>query len=314
MQGDTAAPSDIAPDVRIKYSDIVVEERIGSGAFAVVYRGTYRGRDVAVKELLAQPRRTGDAATDTAAAKTTADFLAEVALMAKLRHRNVVALVGACERPLALVTEYCARGNLYDILRSPVPLDVARRLAIAADAARGMAYLHSARPPIIHRDLKSQNIFIMDDWSAKIGDFGLSRFKASSAGALMTAQCGTFHWMAPELISSFSYTEKVDVYSFGIDLWELWTRSTPYAGMTAVQIAYAVVQGSMRPPIPHDCPPAYATLMSDCWATAPDDRPTFPDIVARLLAMTPALTAPPAAAAGGGGAGGGVGAKRVSTR
>lgn len=304
MQGDpTAVPSDIAPDVRLRYADIAVGERVGAGAFAVVYRGTYRGREVAVKELLAQPRSgTGDAAVDSVAAKTVSDFLSEVALMAKLRHPNVVALVGACERPLCLVTEYCARGNLYDILRSPAPLGLSRRLSIAADAARGMAYLHSARPPIIHRDLKSQNIFIMADWSAKIGDFGLSRFKAASSAALMTAQCGTFHWMAPELIASFSYTEKVDVFSFGIDLWELWTRSTPYAGMTAMQIAYAVVQGGMRPPVPPDCPAPYAALMTDCWAASAADRPTFAVVVDRLVAMTPALCA--AAPGGGGGSAG----------
>jgi serine/threonine protein kinase len=174
--GAGSLPSDVAspsagtvpvihwePGIEISYSDLVFGKKIGAGGFAEVYKGTYRGTDVAIKRLLVRPGTVVDqptpvaggmpvAATMADAAKAAADFRAEVSLMARLRHPNIVLLMGATSEPLCLVTEFCARGSLFDILHSPsITLDWKLRLNIALDAARGMAYLHSNSPPIIHR-------------------------------------------------------------------------------------------------------------------------------------------------------------------
>jgi serine/threonine protein kinase len=172
------------------------------------------------------------------------------------------------------------------------------------------AVLHSSEPIIIHRDLKSLNLLVDADWNVKVSDFGLSRFKALTSSGLMTAQCGTFHWMAPEVIAGHKYTEKADVYSFGIDMWELLTRAIPFTGLQPMQVkcvvtstfhidsrlvavfvrsfsqvAMAVLTRGLRPAIPPDCPRDYALLMEACWQTEPELRPTFIEITERLAHM-----------------------------
>lgn len=151
--------------------------------------------------------------------------------MESLRHPNIVLFYGACVKypDLALVLEFCERKSLMNLLADKsVPLSWMDKRRIALEIARGMNYLHSFQPPIIHRDLKSLNVLIDEHLRAKIGDFGWTRPKADK----MTAKIGTFQWMAPEVITSESYSEKADVYSFGIILWEIATREPPYRGST----------------------------------------------------------------------------------
>lgn len=146
-----------------------------------------------------------------------------------------------------------------------------------------MNFLHTQPTPIIHRDLKSLNILVNCRWTAKISDFGLSRFKATDGSqALMTSQCGTFQWMAPEVIGGQMYSEKADIYSYGINLWEIYTRKTPYAGLEPLQVAMVVHTHRRRPTIPPECPQWYAKLISDCWAHDPNKRPSFKEILLRL--------------------------------
>ena len=147
------------------------------------------------------------------------------------------------------------------------------------------AVLHSSDPIIIHRDLKSLNLLVDTAWNVKVSDFGLARFKAVTRSGLMTAQCGTFHWMAPEVVAGHKYTEKADVYSFAIDMWELCTRQIPYTGMQPMQVAMAVLTRGLRPAVPPDCPKDYAALMEACWLTEPSVRPSFTEVVDRLAAM-----------------------------
>ena len=147
------------------------------------------------------------------------------------------------------------------------------------DAARGMRFLHTHKPTIIHRDLKSLNLLVDEQWTLKVTDFGLSRFKSQQ---LMTGQCGTFQWMAPEVVASQSYTEKADVYSFGVNLWELWTRKVPYGKLQPMQVAVAVMSKGKRPGVPDDMPSAYRSLMEACWEQKPEKRPPFTEIMLRL--------------------------------
>jgi serine/threonine protein kinase len=155
---------------------------------------------------------------------------------------------------------------------------------VANGAARGMAYLHSGNPPVLHRDLKSANLLLDESYTTKVCDFGLSRLKAQARRS-MTGNCGTVQWMAPEVLANMSYDEKADVFSFGIILWELLTRECPYDGMTAIQCALAVLNRDKRPEIPKWCPPALHALIKACVKKEPDLRPSFAQIILALDAM-----------------------------
>lgn len=161
------------------------------------------------------------------------------------------------------------------------PWELVKR--VACGAARGMAYLHSGNPPVLHRDLKSANLLLDESYTAKVCDFGLSRLKAQSRS--MTGNCGTVQWMAPEVLSNMSYDEKADVFSYGIILWELLSRECPYEGMTAIQCALAVLNRDKRPEIPKWCPPALHALIKSCIKKNPDLRPSFSQILMALDAI-----------------------------
>jgi serine/threonine protein kinase len=143
--------------------------------------------------------------------------------------------------------------------------------------------MHKCNPIILHRDLKSDNLLVTGDWTIKVADFGLSRFRSDKK--TMT-QVGTPMWMAPEVILGEKYTERADVYSFGIILWEIMTRREPYEDKEAMQIVLEVVNKGLRPTIPTefaDCP--LVPLMRDCWKEEPNHRPVFSVILSRLLAI-----------------------------
>ncbi|XP_054812621.1 serine/threonine-protein kinase CTR1-like isoform X2 [Prosopis cineraria] len=162
-------------DLDIPWSDLVLKERIGSGSFGTVHRAEWNGSEVAVKILMEQDFH----------AERVKEFLREVAIMKRLRHPNIVLLMGAVTQPpnLSIVTEYLSRGSLYRLLHKPGAkemLDERRRLSMAYDVAKGMNYLHKRNPPIVHRDLKSPNLLVDKKYTVKVCDFGLSRLKANT--------------------------------------------------------------------------------------------------------------------------------------
>uniref|UniRef100_A0A0D9X5H6 non-specific serine/threonine protein kinase n=1 Tax=Leersia perrieri TaxID=77586 RepID=A0A0D9X5H6_9ORYZ len=246
------------------------------GAFGKLYRGTYNGGDVAIK-LLERPE-----ADPEKAQLLEQQFVQEVMMLATLRHSNIVKFVGACRKPMVwcIVTEYAKGGSLRNFLSRRQNRSVPLKLAVkqALDVARGMSYVHGLG--FIHRDLKSDNLLIAGDKSIKIADFGVARIEVKTEG--MTPETGTYRWMAPEVIQHRPYDQKVDVYSFGIVLWELVTGNLPFANMTAVQAAFAVVNKGVRPAIPYDCLPALAEIMTRCWDANPDSRPPFTEVVSML--------------------------------
>ncbi|KAJ9172896.1 hypothetical protein P3X46_016089 [Hevea brasiliensis] len=246
------------------------------GAFGKLYRGTYNGEDVAIK-ILERPEN------DQEMAKLMEQqFQQEVMMLATLKHPNIVRFVGACRKPLVwcIVTEYAKGGSVRQFLMKRQNRAVPLKLAVkqALDVARGMAYVHGLG--LIHRDLKSDNLLIFGDKSIKIADFGVARIEVQTEG--MTPETGTYRWMAPEMIQHRPYTQKVDVYSFGIVLWELITGMLPFQNMTAVQAAFAVVNKGVRPVIPNDCLTALGEIMTRCWDANPDIRPPFIEVVQML--------------------------------
>ncbi|KAG5593126.1 hypothetical protein H5410_043640 [Solanum commersonii] len=258
----------------IRWEDISLSEEIGQGAFGVVYHGIWKGSDVAVKVFFGNQR----------CETTLLDYKKEIDIMKRLRHPNVLLFMGAVstQEKLAIITEYMPRGSLFKVLhRNNPPLDLKRRLRMALDVARGMCYLHQRNPPIVHRDLKSSNLLVDKSWTVKVGDFGLSKLKHAT---FLTANSGrgTPQWMAPEVFRNEPSTEKSDVFSFGVILWELMTESIPWKDLNPLQVVGVVGFMDGRLDIPQKLDPHVSAIILDCWQSKPELRPSFEDISRRM--------------------------------
>lgn len=275
----------------IRNEDLEELRELGSGTFGTVYHGKWRGTDVAIKRI----KKSCFAGRSSEQERLTIEFWREADILSKLHHPNVMAFYGVVQDgpdgTLATVTEFMVDGSLrHVLLRKDRHLDHRKRLIIAMDAAFGMEYLHSKN--IVHFDLKCDNLLVnMKDSSrpiCKVGDFGLSKIKRNTlvSGGVR----GTLPWMAPELLNGGSnkVSEKVDVFSFGIVLWEILTREEPYANMHYGQIIGGIVNNTLRPTIPSDCDPEWRRLMEQCWAPDPGVRPSFTEITNQLRVMSAA--------------------------
>jgi len=162
-----------------------------------------------------------------------------------------------------------------------IALDLPKRIDMAIDIATGVQFLHSRN--IIHRDLKSSNLLVDADFHVVLSDFGVSR--VVSREKTMTTDIGTPEWMAPEVLDGRRYSEKADVYSFGIILWELITRELPFSDVDRFQISIAVCVRKQRPKLPKNCHPVLARLVTRCWDHSPDKRPNFTEILEELTKL-----------------------------
>lgn len=276
----------------IKNEDLEEQRELGSGTFGTVYHGKWRGTDVAIKRI----KKSCFTCRSSEQERLTVEFWREADILSKLHHPNVVAFYGVVQDgpggTLATVTEFMVNGSLRNVLLSKDRyLDRRKRLIIAMDAAFGMEYLHSKN--IVHFDLKCDNLLVnlKDPLRpiCKVGDFGLSKIKRNT---LVTGGVrGTLPWMAPELLngSSSKVSEKVDVFSFGIVLWEILTGEEPYANMHYGAIIGGIVNNTLRPPVPSFCDPDWRLLMEQCWSPDPVARPSFTDIARRLRVMSTAV-------------------------
>ncbi|XP_022762263.1 serine/threonine-protein kinase STY46-like [Durio zibethinus] len=267
-QNYVAIPNDGTDVWEIDPRHLKFENKIASGSYGDLYKGTYCSQEVAIKVL--EPERIN---TDM-----QKEFTQEVFIMRKVRHKNVVQFIGACTKPpgLCIITEFMSGGSVYDYLHKQRGVfKLPSLLKVAIDVSKGMNYLHQNN--IIHRDLKAANLLMDENDVVKVADFGVARVKAQSG--VMTAETGTYRWMAPEVIEHKPYDHKADVFSFGIVLWELLTGKLPYEYLTPLQAAVGVVQKGLRPTIPKHTNPKLAELLERCWQKDPTLRPDFSEII-----------------------------------
>jgi len=260
--------------IRIEDADLTFDKIIGRGTFATVFSGTWKGIEVAIKKINPDAIRKFS---------SNVDFEKEIRLMNSFRHPNVVLFLGCniTESFIYIVTEYCKNGSLSDIIHNKaVPLQWDKQLQMAIDSAKGMLYLHERTPRIVHRDLKTSNLLVDKDWNVKVGDFGIS---TAFDGRMMTGNMGTVEYMAPECLKNEPYTEKCDVYSYGVVLCELFTREDLYKEMSVVQIRFLVRTQSLRPEVPNFIPIGLKNLIQLCWDSDPEIRPSFVQTLTALV-------------------------------
>ncbi|KAK6932775.1 Serine-threonine/tyrosine-protein kinase, catalytic domain [Dillenia turbinata] len=220
LGGSSGAITGITVDKSVEFSyeelakatdDFSMANKIGQGGFGAVYYAELRGEKAAIKKM------------DMQASK---EFLAELKVLTHVHHLNLVRLIGYCvEGSLFLVYEYIENGNLSQHLRTGSgrePLPWSTRVQIALDSARGLEYIHEHTVPVyIHRDIKTANILIDKNFRGKVADFGLTKLTEVGSGSLHTRLVGTFGYMPPEYAQYGDVSPKIDVYAFGVVLYEL---------------------------------------------------------------------------------------------
>eukprot|EP00927_Polykrikos_kofoidii_P001572 TRINITY_DN10599_c0_g1_i1.p1 TRINITY_DN10599_c0_g1~~TRINITY_DN10599_c0_g1_i1.p1 ORF type:complete len:761 (+),score=104.58 TRINITY_DN10599_c0_g1_i1:188-2470(+) len=290
-----------ASDLTCTWAD---QDRLGKGGFGEVFRGTWAGETVALKVVAEK------AATDY----DTLEFVLEIALLARLSHPNVIRLWrGGCagphkvsaddrgadcrtspfpgsRRPLVMVLEHVDRGSLSALLHGhggralPEPLVFDQTLVLAVGIVRGMCYLHACK--VLHLDLKSPNILVGNDWTPKLCDFGLAKIRdldIGDGGHQTTLRGVSLIWAPPEMINDHAddLTDRADVYSCGLVLFELVTRQLPFQELKTAQLQRAKFDG-VKPRIPPEVPQEYRELISTCAERWPSSRPSMEGVATRL--------------------------------
>ncbi|RCN48465.1 hypothetical protein ANCCAN_05460 [Ancylostoma caninum] len=300
----------------VSLSNLYIHENeiLGNGAFAVVLKGTLKGK---IPLLVANPRLNmfsehvqEGGAVETAVKRLPShandqnrmDFFHEINFMKTLGyHAHVISMLGCVSCPVnpMILVEYCEYGDLLRFMRNhrdhvlmnkedvcPIDADLCVRIkdlvSIAWQVSDGMTYLSSKN--FIHRDLAARNVLITKQLVAKVSDFGLGRYADS---ALYTARGGRlpFKSMALEALKFYEFSEKTDVWAFGILLFEIFSLGdVPYPTVQPMDMISHIEQGN-RPPQPEKCPNEIFDLMSRCWKANPDDRPTFAEIRGELTIL-----------------------------
>lgn len=259
----------------VKLQEITLVKRLALGPLSEVYAAIWRDTKVGVKLLM--PR---EGIVDHLE-EAVRNFRREIWVMHCLKHPNVLTLIGASLTPscYVLVMEYMTNGSLYEYLRDADNFFPHQMVLTAAlDIAAGMAHVHAAG--VLQRDLKSKNCLLSDNLVCKVADFGLARFANPDATYTFV---GTPLWAAPEIIRHEDYSEKADVYSFAIVLWELVERKDPYGSLNAFQVPLQVANDGLRPAdFSRPAPLGLEPLMKQCWDADPEQRPPFAEIAGTL--------------------------------
>ena len=290
----SSATADTSTLGTVELKGLEIGEKIGQG-LAVVYKGRWRGVEVAVKMQRLSLDNNDDLFGFQDACN--AEIQQEAQLMKSLSHPNIVLFMeaGFYNGSICIISEFCQRGSLRDVLESSDSQELfwPMKIRLAVGIAQGLQYLHNAVPPMIHRDLKSPNIVVDETWHAKIADFGTLKFaeiiysKDSAlrqSGSEMTGLVGTTRWMAPEVIRGEKmYDEKIDIYSLGMILWELVEGRLPFSDIRWNHTIEKVILQGKRPVIPRQsCPPRWKVLITMCWQEDPLQRPTIQQVLRSL--------------------------------
>lgn len=279
------AMAGVVEETSLSTADLELGREVGRGAFATVRLGVYKGQEVAIKQLQLKDDKTSSEMFE--------EFRREVWLMSRLQHENIVRLLGVSLRPEpSMVMEYMNGGHLFSYLhRSGKKIEWDEKMSLAIDVARGMQFIHSTKPPIVHRDLKSPNVLLVHVPgkpfpTAKIADFGLSRgLEWSSHYSDKVVDNPT--WLAPEVLRKDKYNEKVDVYAFGVILFELACQKQFFGEITFFHELEEKVLHGGRPPILEEVPTYVRQLIEACWQEDAFKRPDFNMIVAALTSQRP---------------------------
>ncbi len=253
---------------------------LGQGSFGTVELHTLDGsKNVVVKKLMSLSNESEDEAVGAYMA-----FIRECWMMKLLEHPKVIRLVGLCVGPLAMMLDYCSKKDLRAFLDAHENISWEIRLKIAMDVLHGLNMAHQSIPVILHRDLKSPNIFIhMDEKvgiEARVADLGLATF---FGGNCRSEAVDNPAWSAPEVIARDTITEKADIFSVGIIMWELLTGRFPYNDLMAEYgfastLSDAIVNWKVRPTVTDEdvksAPPGYVALMQQCWLDESAKRPS----------------------------------------
>uniref|UniRef100_A0A3Q0RTT9 Tyrosine-protein kinase n=1 Tax=Amphilophus citrinellus TaxID=61819 RepID=A0A3Q0RTT9_AMPCI len=251
--------------------EFTLEEQLGSGFFADVYRGRWKNHiSVAIKILKNSELN-------------HREFYREVQILKSLRHRHLIALFAVCtaSTPYYIITELMEKGSLLKFLRSPEGQiqDVASLIDMAAQVADGMSYLEEKNS--IHRDLAARNVLVGQDYICKVADFGLARV-IKEPFYISEEKKIPYKWSAPEAISHGKFSNKSDVWSFGILLYEIITYGgVPYPAYSNQEVYQQVTIG-YRMPKPPNCPDFLYETMCRCWSAEPAHRPDFKSLKAQL--------------------------------
>ncbi|KAG3117555.1 hypothetical protein PI124_g4616 [Phytophthora idaei] len=270
---------------RLDYDEVKLGRCISRGGFGLVFSGTYRGRQVAIKKIKVNRETEGS---------QIEQFIREITLMAVLQHPRIVEFIGVAWDALvdlSAVTELMERSDLSAVLQNCRENGFQltwndHKATIALHIVEALAYLHSLSPKVIHRDLKSKNVLLNRKMEAKLSDFGISR-ERHGVDTHMTAGMGTSFWIAPEVLRGQDYDEKADVFSFGVVLSELDTDDYPYWNTTNPprgklqegEILQLVASGQMRPSFSRSCPASILKVAIRCLHVRPEDRPSAAELV-----------------------------------
>ncbi|XP_064538778.1 tyrosine-protein kinase Fer isoform X2 [Drosophila montana] len=249
--------------------DVVLLEKIGRGNFGDVYKAKLKStkQDVAVKTCRM-----------TLPDEQKRKFLQEGRILKQYDHPNIVKLIGICvqKQPIMIVMELVPGGSLLNYLRkNSNALSTRQQMGMCRDAAAGMRYLESKN--CIHRDLAARNCLVDFEHSVKISDFGMSREEEEYIVSDGMKQIPV-KWTAPEALNFGKYTSLCDVWSYGILMWEIFSKGdTPYSGMSNSRARERIDTG-YRMPTPENTPPEMYRLMLKCWAADVESRPHFDEI------------------------------------
>uniref|UniRef100_A0A8D0HNJ6 Mitogen-activated protein kinase kinase kinase n=1 Tax=Sphenodon punctatus TaxID=8508 RepID=A0A8D0HNJ6_SPHPU len=256
----------------VPFEEISELQWLGSGAQGAVFLGKFRAEEVAIKKVREQNET-------------------DIKHLRKLKHPNIIAFKGVCTQApcYCIIMEYCAHGQLYEVLRAGRKVTPRLLVDWSTGIASGMNYLHLHK--IIHRDLKSPNVLVTHTDVVKISDFGTSKELSDKSTKMSFA--GTVAWMAPEVIRNEPVSEKVDIWSFGVVLWELLTGEIPYKDVDSSAIIWGVGSNSLHLPVPSTCPDGFKILMKQTWQSKPRNRPSFRQTLMHLdIASADVLATP----------------------